>query len=482
MSNGRSSRGRATRMFDPKPGRARPRVIRTGAIFTAITLVFLWIIYTKPTILPSGGSEVKVEMANGANIRPGYTPVRVSGVEVGQVSSIERAPTHRGVLVTLHIEDGTGVEMKRDASAQLRWRTLLGRNDYIDLQPGSKSAPALGDRVVPQSRTSGQVELDEVLEPLNDNGRQALKTMLGEFNRGFGDPGQVGDTIKAVDPSLRQLAPGMRRLRGTQAGDLTNLVRSTSRMMGALSHDELALGRVVTSGRVALGVTAARRADLAGMLQEAPGAMRETRTTMVRLRSTLDLLDPLATKLRPGARTLEPAAIHARTTLRTLVPLLRDAKGTLHDLKPAVVDLRRASVAGAPVLSGFGPTLDRVSSKFLPWLNDRNPENKLKNYELVGPALASGSTATSWGDANGVVANFEAGVGESVISSVLPCRTFLTDPTVSAQDKIACELLTRAYASLLTGVAPDSPRLMPGSTVKMKILKPLLTPKRGGGR
>jgi virulence factor Mce-like protein len=481
MSDPRQPRGRVARMFDPKPGRARPNMIRTGAIFSAIALVFLWIIYTKPTIVPSGGTKVKVEFANGANIRPGYTPVRVEGVEVGQVTSVERAHSHRGVLATLKILDGNGVEMKRDASAQLRWRTLLGRNDYVDLQPGSKSAPALGDRVIPQSRTSGQVELDEALEPLNSNGRQALKTIVGEFNRGFGDPGEVGQTIKTLDPALRQLAPGLRRLRGTQAGDLTNLVRSTSGMMGALSRDELALGRLVTSGRVALGVTAARRADLAGMLQEAPGAMRETRATMVRLRTTLDALDPLATRLRPGARTLAPAATHARTTLRTLVPLLRDARAMLRDLRPAVGDLRRASVAGAPVLNGFIPTLDRVSSKFLPWLNDRNPENKLKNFELVGPALASASTATSWGDANGVVANFEAGAGESLVTSMLPCRTFLTDPTVRAQDKIACELLTRAFASLLTGLAPNSPRLMRGSTVPMKVLKPLLTPKRGGG-
>jgi virulence factor Mce-like protein len=470
------------RMFDPKPGRARPNVIRTGAIFSAITLVFLWIIYTKPTILPSGGTTVKVELANGANIRPGYTPVRVEGVEVGQVASVERAPTHRGVLVKLKIEDGAGVEMKRDASAQLRWRTLLGRNDYIDLQPGSKSAPALGDRVIPQSATSGQVELDEVLEPLDANGRTALKTIFGEFNNGFGDPGKVGATIKAVDPALRQLAPGMRKLRGTQAGDLTNLVRSTSRALGALSHNEVALGRLVTSGRVALGVTAARRADLAGMLEQAPRAMRETRATMVRLRTTLDALDPLAKQLRPGARKLAPAALQARTTLRTLVPLLGDARPMLRDLRPAVTDVRRASVAGAPVLDGFIPTLDRVNSKFLPWLNDRNPENKLKNYQLIGPALASGSTATSWGDANGVLANFEAGVGESLVSSALPCRTFLTDPTVSAQDKIACELLTRAFTALISGRAPNSTKLMPGSTVPMKILKPLLTPLRGRRR
>jgi ABC-type transporter Mla subunit MlaD len=248
-------------------------------------------------------------------------------------------------------------------------------------------------------------------------------------------------------------------------------------MMGALSRNEVALGRLVTRGRVALGVTAARAADIGGMLQQAPGAMRETRATMARLRSTLDELDPLASALRPGARKLAPAAARARTTLRTLVPLLGDARATLRDLAPSVTDLRVASTAGAPVLRDFIPVLDRVSATFLPWLNAPNAENKLKNYQLVGPALASGSTATSWGDVNGVTANFEAGAGESLVSGAAPCKTWLTDPTVPAEKKIACELLTRSFASLITGVPPSSPRLMKGSSVPMSKLKPLLTVK-----
>lgn len=466
---------RGSNLFDPRPGRARPNVLRTGAIFTAISGVFLWIIYTKPTIIPSAGTEVKAHLASGANIRPGYTPVRVAGVEVGQVTKVDRAE-NRGVIVTMKVEDGLGVDVRKDAQAHLRWRTLLGRNDYIDLLPGSKSAPELGDNTIPVSRTSGQIELDEVLEAFDADGRSGLKSIFDEFNVGFGDPRAAGRAIQAVDPSLRQVAPGLRRLRGTEEGDLTDLVRSTSRMMGALGRNEVALSRLVTSGRVALGVTAARASDIGGMLQQAPGAMQETRATMARLRSTLDELDPLANALRPGARKLAPAAARARTTLRTLVPLLTDARATLRDLSPSVRDLRVASTAGAPVLRDFIPVLDRVSAEFVPWLNAANAENKLKNFQLVGPALASGSTATSWGDVNGVQANFEGGAGENAYAGV-PCKTFLTDPTVPAERKIACELLTRAFASLITGRAPDSPQLMKGSTVPMSKLKPLLTVK-----
>ena len=79
-----------------------------------------------------------------------------------------------------------------------------------------------------------------------------------------------------------------------------------------------------------------------------------------------------------------------------------------------MTDLRVASTAGTPVLRDFIPVLDRVSATFVPWLNAPNAENKLKNFQLVGPTLASGSTATSWGDVNGAIANFEAGAGESL--------------------------------------------------------------------
>jgi len=146
---------------------------------------------------------VTAVLAYGANVRPGYTPVRVHGVDVGQVTGVQRAPAGRGVQIEMAIDDGKGVTLHDDARLALRWRTLLGRNMYVDLDPGSRSAPPLGHASIPRSRTSDQIELDTALEPLDARGRAAMKTMLGEFDRGFSDPAAVSGTIDAVEPAMR---------------------------------------------------------------------------------------------------------------------------------------------------------------------------------------------------------------------------------------------------------------------------------------
>jgi virulence factor Mce-like protein len=449
--------------------------VRNGALFVVGTLIFLWIIYTKPSLpfVSDGGTKLTAELAYGANVRPGYTPVRVHGVEVGQVTGIERAPSGRGVRITMQIDDGKGVELHADAGLAVRWRTLLGRNMYVDLSEGSPTAPRLQGAFIPRSRTSDQVELDTALEPFGPAGRAAMKTTITEFDRGFADPAAVRGTVDAVAPAMQPLGRAMGAMRGTQPGtDLPRLVAGTSRTMGALTRDEVALGGLIDNAGVALGVTAARRADLAATLASAPATLRDTRATMTRLVTTLDQLDPLATKLRPGAAKLAPAAAVTQRALADAIPLLYDLRPTLRDLQPAVGNLRLAAVAGTPAFGPLTATLSRTRDTFVPWLKERNRENKRPNYQNIGPALASLSTATSWGDKNGPVANFEAAVGENALISS-PCKTRVADPSYSTQDKVSCELLSRAVVAMLLGRNPMQVRFG-DSAVPNSLLAPYL--------
>jgi virulence factor Mce-like protein len=473
--------------LDLVPGKHRPKRVRNGALFVLGSLIFLWIIYTKPSLpfLSDGGTKLTAELAYGANVRPGYTPVRVHGVEVGQVTGIERAPSGRGVRITMSMNDGTGVKLHADAGLAVRWRTLLGRNMYVDLSEGSPSAPPLRGGFIPRSRTSDQVELDTALEPFDARGRAATKTAITEFDRGFANPTAVGGTVDAVAPAMRPLGRAMGAMRGTQPGtDLPRLVAGTSRAMGALTRDEAALGGLIDHADVALGVTAARRADLSATLATAPATLRDTRSTMTRLVGTLDQLDPLASKLQPGAAKLAPAAVRTQRALADAIPLLHDLRPTVRDLRPAVGNLRRAAVAGTPAFGPLTATLTRTRDTFVPWLKSKNRENKRPNYQNIGPALASVSTATSWGDKNGPVANFEAAAGENAVISS-PCKTKVSDPSYSTQDKVSCELLSRAVVALLLGRNPKQVKFGDGA-VQDSALAPYLSgnamPKARGGK
>jgi phospholipid/cholesterol/gamma-HCH transport system substrate-binding protein len=470
---------RRRKLFEIQPGMHKPKLVRNGAIFVVLAAIFLFIIYTKPPLplISGGGATIKADFDYAADVVPGRTPVRVLGVDVGVVTGIARLAGQRGVQLTMTLNDGTGVTVKQDASASLRWRTLLGLNYYVDLTPGSTSAPSLGDAVIPESRTHSQVEIDQVLQPLNAQGRQALTTMIDQFDAGFADPAAVRQTLHATAPAMRNLAAGLPGMRGTLPGqDLPALVTSTGRWMGAAARDEVALGGLIDNGAVALGVTAAQQLALGSTFDAAPDALAQTQATMARLKTTIAILNPIAQQLEPGALKLDRAARLARTAVSVATPLLRDLKPTLAAIRPSVNALARASRAGVPVIASLTPTLARVQNSFLPFLNQTDPETKLKNYEAVGPAVAGVSSAIALGDQYGTLAGFEAGFGENAVAGVSPCTTNLLNPTVPLQQKVDCQALVQMLTSIFTGSSPATP--LANSPVPAKLVDSVLGLKR----
>ncbi|MEV4421147.1 MlaD family protein [Patulibacter sp. NPDC049589] len=468
-------------MFEIRPGQHRPKNIRNGTIFIVLIALLLFVIYAKPTVPGFGteGQKVVVNVANGINIRPGSTPVRVNGVEVGAVTKVDRAPSGRGVRVELLVEKGKGVKVHKDASVAFRWRTLLGRNLYADLKPGSASAPVLASSdVIPESHTEVQTELDQAVEPLDTTGRKALQTIVKEFDKGFGSASAYKRTVKALGPALSSLGPGLESVRGTEPGDLQKMIQKSSRVLGAVASDEAKLGEFINSGSVALGVTAARSADVRSLLASAPGALQETRTTMARLRKTLDVLDPVAQELRPGARKLAGSADDANELLTAAAPLLKDAKPTVRALKPAVQDLTKLTTSGNDLMAAANPVLDDAIYPILPYLRTPGVVSKRKLYTMIGPAISVGDAGTAWGDSRGTFGNFEAGAGEGTIPAFSPCQTWITDGTVPPDQKINCDAAVRIIAALVTGTSPDQIDVK-GAAAPAAKSKSLLDSKQG---
>jgi virulence factor Mce-like protein len=445
--------------FEIRPGQHRPHHRRNGAVAIAVVAVALMSAYKGRVIfLPQGGETVKAEFVRTPHVRVNTT-VRVAGVDVGRVSSIERVAGGRGVRVSMRIEDGQDIDLRADARAALYERTLLGRNMYIELSPGSPSAPPLGGKVIERARTTSQVDIDEVLQPLEAGRRRGLQRTVAALSAGLSGPAGARRAIAALPPAARALARGLPPLRGPRAGhDLPRLVADAQRAARALDRDQEALAGLIDGADVTLGVTSARRADLAATLDISPAALADTRATTTRLRTTLDEIDPIAERLRPGARRLAAAAPRARVALARTTPLLIEARPLLERLNPTLRRLGRTASKGSALIDGLDPTLERASDDLVPWLDERDAFTGFKNYEILGPTVAGADSATSPFDRYGHSIVFEPSAGPERVLEDLPCQLNVTNPDTASM--IKCQSITAVINSVLGGAPPPSARLL----------------------
>jgi virulence factor Mce-like protein len=373
-------------LIDPVSARVQPRPLRNGAIlFGLIGLaVYMALSHNIPIINGKPGVRLRADFAFANHVLPGKTPVRVDGVPVGVVDDVGAGPDpRRSSRVEMRITD-KGVVLHSDARAEIRWRTLLGGRMYIDLEPGSARARRVDDWVIPIGRTSSQTEFDDLLQPYDGGTAQAQRDIFRGLSGTLARPAQTRRAIEAL-PALETIGRGEQPVLGTQSGDLRKLAATTATAVEALGADTTGLQRLVTGARQTLGATNARRRELGQFLELSPPSLDQTLATMNRLRVTLTHLDPLVDRLRPGARELAGAAGAARPALAQARGLLTELRPVLRNTRPALADLGATADSATPVIDGLKPTVSRLNRDILPWLRQRDDEEKLPNYQAIGP-------------------------------------------------------------------------------------------------
>jgi len=213
--------------------------VRFGLVVIVITVIVVYFGFTKH-IPFKHGFRLKAVFATAINISP-KSPVRIAGVNVGKVTSIQREG-NTGV-VTMEITKG-GLPIHRDATLKIRARILLEGNWFVDLQPGTPTSPTVSSGyTVPITQTSDPVQLDQVLDALNTDTRANLQNFLQGFGDGLTrkpdaaenaeqDPDVYGlnaaqalnRTYHIAPPALRGAAIVNQSLGGTEPHDLSELI------------------------------------------------------------------------------------------------------------------------------------------------------------------------------------------------------------------------------------------------------------------
>src|SRR3954452_3146925 len=191
----------------PKKRRTRNRVspFAAGMILILLIAILAFVAFS-PSLPFSSPYQVKAVFANAANIQA-RSPVRIAGVNVGEVKSVERQPDTTNTLVTMTV-DKQGLPIFQDAEMKIRPRIFLEGNFFVDIQPGTPGARKVADGgTIPITQTSGPVQLDQVLTALQSDTRRQLQVLIQGYGSSLNGKPLPGED-KDQDPDVKGLTAG----------------------------------------------------------------------------------------------------------------------------------------------------------------------------------------------------------------------------------------------------------------------------------
>jgi ABC-type transporter Mla subunit MlaD len=394
----------------------RSNPVRFALIGLLILVVAVYFGFTKA--LPfKHGFKLNAAFVSAQNVHS-KSPVRIAGVNVGKVTHIKREGNLG--IVTMEIESG-GLPIHSDATVKLRPRIFLEGNWFIELQPGSPSAPTLhSGATLPVTQTAVPVQLDQVLNALNTDTRANLQNFLIGYGEGLTrKPNRAEDLeqdpeVRGVNgaqalnkayqrgpESLRATAVLQTAIAGTQPHDLSALVKSIGKVTAALNVHEQQLSEWVPHFNEFFKSFAAQSSSLREAVKVLPGALESINKGLRELNSSFGPTREFAHSIVPGVK-LTNAAVSAS------LPWIEQVRGSLGPEELGGV---------AKSLNAAMPSLARLTSEQVPF--DRQSE--LFNKCLTNVLYPAGNTKLQDGAATSGVEDYKefwyaltglAGIGE----------------------------------------------------------------------
>ncbi|MEJ7893033.1 MAG: MlaD family protein [Solirubrobacteraceae bacterium] len=378
--------------------RAQVAVMSIFAFSCIGLLLFLWLSFGGSVPLKPKGYQFQVSFQEATTLAD-EADVRVSGVSIGRVVTLERDPAGNRNLATIEV-DRPYAPINKDAKAILRQKTLLGET-YVELTLGSEDAGRIeeGGRLA-DSRVEPTVELDEVLElfpPQTVADFQRWQANSAEAIKGRGQ--DLSDALGNI-AGFSEEGADLLEILDRNAVTLGDLVSNTSLVFEALTRDEEQYRAFIADTSTWLQATAAERESLAESIQIFPTFLRESRTTLARLETFAGDTKPLIDDLGPVAQDLAPTLADLRaaspdlTTFFTALPALIEAS------KTGLPALSRVLDGLQPVLDATGPFLAQLNP-VLQWLQFQS--GPVSNFISMPGWALQGKASTSVPGSNGHV-------------------------------------------------------------------------------
>ncbi len=459
-----------------------PNRVRIALIAIVLLIAGTYLAWTKE--LPfQHHYQLHAVFNNAANIRA-KSPVRIAGVNVGEVTSVKSVGN--AAEVTFNVDD-SGRPIHDDAVISIRPRIFLEGNFFLDVRPGSPSAPELDDgATVPVTQTSTAVQLDEVLTALQKPDRENLVRLLQGFGTGLNhtptaaeDQGQdpdvqgetggqaIADSFKYGASAGRDTAIVSEALQGTEPHDLSRLLNSSSTVFAVLLTREQQLKDLVTNFNTTMSAFAAESTSLSAGIHQLAPTLEIARPALLRLNNTLPALRAFSRDITPGIKELPATIKAANPWFKQVKPLLhkKELGNLAHNLQLAAPGLAKFSNGSLGLLPQIELTSRCVSDVLLPTgdlqINDQFDAGVPNYKEFLYSTVHFAGESQSF-DGNGPYLRFQSGGG--------PVPVTMSNPSGSAVGPLPNNVL---YSSMIT--APTGTQPVLGQTPPFTTANPCYT-------
>jgi phospholipid/cholesterol/gamma-HCH transport system substrate-binding protein len=368
---------------------ASPFIVGFGTL--AVILIACFFAFTKSNPF-ANPYEFKAAFRNVNQLKT-KSQVRIAGVNVGTVKKVEAlGEGQTGALVTMHINK-EGLPLHRDAQIKIRPRIFLEGNYFVDVKPGSPSAPVLEKgETIPVNQTAAPVQLGDVFSALQDDTREDLRRTLQQFGRAIDSDGGDGynRSIKYWRPAFKNSAIVNEAMLGEREHDLSGYLEGFSKVAAGLDRNPERLKSLITDFAATADALASEQQNLSAAIRQLPRTLRTGRRALGTLNEAFPPLRRFVADARPTVRSSRPALEAQLPFVRQMRRLVSrpELQGLTNDLRPLVpnlVELNRGGVALQHQQRDLSSCQNRV---IIPWQEEKIPD---PNFESAGAIYQEGS-------------------------------------------------------------------------------------------
>lgn len=303
--------------------------------------LFLWTTFGGSVPFQPKPYQVGVKFKQGLQLAQ-FADVRVSGVNVGKVISVDKEANL--TTATLKI-DPEFVPIPADTKASLRTKTLLGET-FVNLSFGARGdgKPTIPDGGSINNEGISEVsQLDEILDaftPLIREDARSLIQNLHAAGDGLGPSmnSAAGDSAQLIKNSLSLTEIFARNEDAVKTG-----TQGFAQIASSLGQRSGSVQQIIRSSRQLTDVTAKMTSEFKELMTALPATMRESR------------------QLLEAAEVASSSARPALAALKSVLPRLRSTGDSLTGLAP---NLRSMFVEAKGLPAGFSTSLPIYTKMF----------------------------------------------------------------------------------------------------------------------